>query len=156
MIILLIDENGNKVGQIEYREAAEIAKKQNKDLIQVSKDKSVYKIGDLGKLKYEQKRKDRKRRAQQKLQKIKEIQIRPNIDDGDLDIKLRRVREFLNSGLKTKLVMKFKKKQMPYREVGLKKINSIVNAIVEEELATANKAPEFDGRNIIVFLVPPK
>lgn len=154
MTILLIGEDGTKIGNISFREAKEIAKEQGKDLIEVNKNKGVYKIGDAGKLKYEQKRRDKKKRAQQRNQKVKEIQFRPTIEDGDLQVKLRRVREFLEDGLKTKLVMKFKRQQMAYRDSGMQKMSNVVEQIVQEGLAAVDKPPRFEGNNINVFLIP--
>jgi len=154
--VLLIGEDGSKIGNISLEEAKKIAIDQNKDLILMNKDKRVYKIGDEGKLKYDKKRSGKKSRAQKRAQKIKEIQIRPTIEDADLENKLRRVREFLSDGLKTKLVMKFKRQQMSYRSGGLSKINDIVKKLTEEGLAAPVVAPKFEGRNIIVFLAPAK
>lgn len=156
MTVTLIDEDGNKVGQISLQEAQGIAKSRGKDLIEVNKDSRIFKIGDLGKIKYNQKQKRKVQLAQRRAHKIKEIQMRPTIDNGDLDIKLRRMREFLGSGLKTRLIMKFKRQQMAYKESGMQKVNSIVNQIVEDGLATPDKPPVFDGQRIVVFLVPNK
>ncbi len=154
MTILLIGKDGQKIGNVTFSEAKEVAKEQNLDLMAVNKDKSVYRICDKGKLNYDKKRNGKKRRAQQRAQKIKEIQLRPTTDDGDLSIKLRRVREFLSDGLKTKLVMKFSKRQMSYKSSGLEKMNSIVSELVKEGLAVVNSKPTLDGRNISVFLIP--
>lgn len=154
--VLLIGEDGNKIGNISLEEAKKIAREQNKDLMVMNKDKRVYKIGDEGKLKYDKKRRDKKSRAQKRSQKVKEIQMRPTIEDADLEIKLRRVREFLSEGLKTKLVMKFKRQQIPYRDDGLRKVKDIVEKLTEEGLVTKVIAPKFEGSNIIVFLNPTK
>jgi len=154
--VLLIGEDGVKIGNISFEEAKGIARDKNKDLMLVNKDKRVYKIGDEGKLKYDKKRNKRKSKSQQKSQKIKEIQIRPTIEDGDLEIKLRRIREFLSDGLKTKLVMKFKRQQMVYKESGICKVNSIIDKLVSEGIATVTAKPKLDGRNITIFLIPIK
>jgi translation initiation factor IF-3 len=156
MTILLIGKDGQKIGNVSLSEAKEMAKQQNLDLMLVNKDKNVYRICDQGKLKYDKKRKEKKKRAQQRAQKVKEIQLRPTIEDGDLKIKLRHVREFLSSGFKTKLVMKFSRRQMAYKHSGLEKMNNIVLELVGEGLATVSNKPTLDGRNINVFLMPPK
>jgi translation initiation factor IF-3 len=153
--VLLIGEDGKKIGNITFEEAKRIAKDQNKDLMLMNKDKRVYKIGDEGKIKYDKKRRDKKARAQKRLQKVKEIQIRPTIEDSDLNVKLRRVRGFLSDGLKTKLVMKFKRQQMSYRDVGMRKMSGIIEKLVEEGLAIFDR-PRFEGNNITVFLNPNK
>jgi len=153
--VLLIGEDGKKIGNIAFEEAKKIAAEQNKDLMLINKDKRVYKIGDEGKLKYEQKRREKRARAQKRAQKIKEIQMRPTIGDNDLETKMRRVREFLSDGLKTKLVMKFKRQQMSYQEAGMRRMNEIVKKLVEEGLAVA-ETPHSEGRDIIAFLTPCK
>jgi translation initiation factor IF-3 len=154
--VLLIGEDGKKIGNISFEEAKKIAKNQGKDLMLMNRDKRVYKIGDEGKLKYEKKRREKRARAQRRLQKLKEIQMRPTIEDSDLEVKLRHVREFLNEGLKTKLVMKFKRQQMSYKDTGMRKISGIIEKLVEEGLAAVPAKPKFEGRNIIVFLIPSK
>jgi len=153
--VLLIGEDGKKIGNVTFEEAKKIAAGQNKDLMLMNKDKRVYKIGDEGKLKYEKKRRERRARAQRRAQKIKEIQMRPTIGDNDLETKMRRVREFLSDGLKTKLVMKFKRQQLSYKDAGMHKMNEITKRLVEEGLALAEN-PQFEGRNIVVFLTPCK
>lgn len=152
--ILVIDSDGTNLGQKSFEEAKALADSQDMDLKLVSKEKNVYRILDEGKLKYERKQRLKKQRAQQRHNKIKEIQMRPTIADGDLDIKLRHVKEFLEEGLKTKLVMKFKARQHMYKNAGLSKVNSIVNSLVTEGLATVDNPPRFEGKNITVFLSP--
>lgn len=153
--ILLIGEDGSKIGNVSFSEAEEIASNQGKDLILVNSNNNVYKIGDSGKIKYDQKRKERKLRAQKRAQKIKEIQLRPTTDNNDLETKLKHVREFLSDGLKTKLVMKFKRQQMSYRDDGMNRMAVIVKRFVDEGLAVAER-PQFEGPNIVVFLAPHK
>lgn len=153
--ILLIGEDGSKIGNVSFSEAEEIASNQGKDLILVNSNNNVYKIGDSGKIKYDQKRKERKLRAQKRAQKIKEIQLRPTTDNNDLETKLKHVREFLSDGLKTKLVMKFKRQQMSYRDDGMNRMAVIAKRFVDEGLAVAER-PQFEGPNIVVFLAPHK
>ena len=135
--VLLIGEDGKKIGHVSFEEAKRIAREQNKDLMLVNKEKRVYKIGDEGKLKYERKQKERRLRAKRRNQKIKEIQIRPTIGSNDLETKLRRVREFLNGGLKTKIIMRFKRQQMGYRDSGMRMVVDMVSKIVEEGIEEA-------------------
>ena len=154
--ILLISENGERLGNMSFSAAKKIADEKGLDLIEVNKDKGVFKIGDQGKLKYERKQKEKTQRAQRRLQKIKEIQIRPTIDEADLAVKMRRVREFLDHGMKTKVIMKFKKQQMLYKDAGMKKMREIIDEIVGAGLASPDSTPKFEGRNISVFLIPNK
>jgi len=155
-VILLIGEDGKSLGNMSFERAKEIALECNKNLILVNKGKNIYKIGDAGKLKYEKKRREKKLKAQQKANKIKEIQVRPNIDNNDLKIKVNRIREFLNQGLKTKLVMRFKRQQMVYSDVGMLKIKSIVDDLIKDGIATISHQPKLNGNNISVLLMPVK
>lgn len=152
--VLVIDENGVKLGNMSFEKAKLVAKEKNKDLVLVNKESSVYKIMDLGKFKYEQRRKERKQHAQQKSQKIKEIQVRPNIADADFAIKMKKVREFLKDGIKTKITMRFKSREILFKNSGLEKINTVVNQIVQEGLAKVDKTPAFEGHVLVVFLTP--
>ena len=153
--ILLIGEDGNKIGNISFDEATKIAKEQDKDLMLVNGANQVYRLGDEGRIKYEKKRKERKQRAQQRAQKIKEIQMSPVIENADLEVKVRHTKKFLSDGLKTKLIMKFKRQQVLYIDVGMKKMTRIVEEISKDGLATVD-GPTLEGMNIIAFLIPNK
>ena len=154
--ILLIGEDGERLGTMHYSEAKKVAKSKELDLIEVNKDKSVFKLGDRGKLKYDRKRKEKEQRAQRRIQKIKEIQLRPTIEDADLAVKIRRAHSFLEHGMKTKIIMKFKKQQLLYKDAGMQKMQEIINNIVNTGIASADSTPKFEGRGIIVFLTPNK
>ncbi len=157
MNIMLIDENGRKVSDsIDFIEAKKIADKCGKDLMLVSEQNKVYRIADEGKLKYERKQKQKKQRANKRTHKIKEIQLRPTIDDGDLNTKIRHMNEFLKNGLRTKLIMKFRRYQTAFKDSGMHKVNTIVNKFVENNVATIDGPPRFEGNNIVVFLSPKK
>jgi len=155
-IVILIGDNGQKIGEMTLQEAQRRASEQNNDLILLNQKgpRAVYKIGDAGKLKYDQKQKKKIQKVNQKSQKIKEIQMRPTIDTNDLEIKLRRVRGFLSSGIKTKLVMKFARRQLAYRDSGMRKMVDVIEQLVSEGLASVDSPPKFEGRNINVFLTP--
>lgn len=156
MRIILIGEDGNKIGEVDKNEAERMARTANKSLIMLDGRNHVYKIADAGKLKYEQKQKEKIQRAQQRTHKIKEIQLTPVIGDHDLDVKMEHAREFLSKGLKTKLVMKFKRRQITHPEIGVAKLNKLIDTLKTEGIAAADKAPVFEGRDLIVFLTPIK
>ena len=157
MNVILIGENGEKISNsINISDARKIAADKQMDLILVNEKNNVYKIADKGKRKYEIKQKQKIQRAKRRTNKIKEVQFRPTIDGGDLNIKIRRIEKFLNDGLKTKLVMKFKKSQLSFTEVGVDLMNNVVNHFVEENVAMYDKTPKLDGFNIVVVLTPIK
>ena len=151
---MLIGEDGTKIGNVTMEDAERAAREAGKDLTMVAKN--VYRIADAGKLKYEQKRKEKLQRAQRRIHKIKEIKLSPVTDPHDLEIKARHIREFLVKGLKTKVTMRFKGRQMAFQQVGMEKILALVEPFVKEELATMDKKPSFEGRSLIVFLTPVK
>jgi translation initiation factor IF-3 len=154
MKIILIGEDGKKIGDVNMEEAERIAKEAGRNLTMVAKN--VYRIADAGKLKYERKQKQRKLRSNQRTHKIKEIKLGLNTDEHDIAVKVRRIREFLEKGLKTKITMQFKGRQMAFRDAGLKKMSDIVSTVTSDNLAVVDKDPRFEGRNLVVFLLPYK
>jgi len=156
MEIILIGEDGDRIGDITKEEAEKMAQEAGKNLVMVNAKNHVYRIADEGKLKYEQKQKAKKQRAQQRTHKVKEIQLSPVIGEHDLETKLGHLREFLGKGLKTKLTMRFKKRQIAHKDIGLIKMNKIIDALVAESLATVDRSPTFEGKNLVAFLAPYK
>lgn len=156
MSILLVGEDGTKIGEVTLEEAKRMAANAGKSLIMVSAKGNVYRIVDEGKLKYEQKQKAKGQRAQRRTHKVKEIKLRLATDQHDIDIKVAHIREFLERGLKTKVTMQFKGREQSFHELGFEKIRAIVNAACEGGLATVDKAPALEGRSIVVFLNPAK
>src|SRR3990167_2713052 len=144
MRIILIGEDGGKLGEFSKEEAERMARASNKSLIMLDGKNHVYKIADAGKLKYEQKQKDKQQRAQQRTHKIKEIQLSPVIGDHDFIVKLEHAREFLSKGLKTKVVMKFKRRMITHPEIGLQKMNKLLDTLKTEGVATVDKVPAFE------------
>jgi translation initiation factor IF-3 len=156
MSILLVGEDGIKIGEMTFEEAKKIAMAAKKDLVLVNSENNVYRIADSGKLKYEQKQKERSQRAQKRTHKIKEIKLGLTTAQHDIDIKVRRIREFLQAGLKTKITMQLKGRQQAFQNVGFEKMKLIISASIEGGIATMDKSPNLEGRNIIVFLTPAK
>jgi len=156
MLVSLVDENNNFLGSITFEEAREKAKVEKKNLILINGKTNTYKIANEGKLKYEQKQKDKQLRMGQKTHKLKEIKLRPYIDKHDLDIKVEHIREFLKKGLKTKIVMTLRGREKSNKEFAIQKFNEIPNIILNEGLATLDFPIKFDGSNLITILSPLK
>ena len=154
MMILLIDCDGTKLGQMSIEQARKIAIDRGLELVKVGKD--VFKVADLGKLKYEKKLKDRSQRIANRSHKLKEMQLRPVTDDGDLGVKARKVREFVLKGMKTKIVMKFKGREVAFRESGMKKMLDFIALVMVDGGVVVDKPPVFEGRVIIAYLIPAK
>jgi len=156
MGILLIGEDGKKIGDVTFDEAKRIAQMEKKDLILVNAENNVYKIADFGKLKYDQKQKIKNQRAQKRTHKIKEIKLRLTTEQHDIDIKVGRIQEFLRDGLKTKITIQLKGRQQAFQNVGLEKMKAIIDSIMKSGTAIIDKAPTIEGKNIIAFLIPIK
>jgi len=155
-LVLLIGEDGQKTGEVNMEEARRLAKKAGKNLVLKDAKRNVYRIADTGKLKYEQKQRKKQQMVQRRTHKVKEIKLRLSTDTHDLDVKIKRIREFLTKGMKTKVTMQFKGRQMAFRNVGLEKMKALVATVIEDGIATVDKPPKIDGRNIIAFLMPIK
>jgi translation initiation factor IF-3 len=156
MEILLIGETGQKIGSMGLEEARKIAKDAGKDLIIVNAKKNIYRMADAGKLKYEQKQKDKKQRSQRRTHKVKEIKLRLLTERHDMDVKIRHIKDFLSRGLKTKVTMQLKGRQRGMKDIGINKMNELIANVVEGGLATVDKMPTFDGSSITAFLSPSK
>jgi translation initiation factor IF-3 len=124
------------------------------DLVEISPNANppVVKILDLGKLKYANQKKAAEARRNQKVIEIKEIKMRPNIDDHDYDVKMRAVRRFFEEGDKVKLTLRFRGREMAHMELGMQLLNK-----VREETATIAKVeaePKLEGRQMMMVLAP--
>jgi len=154
MRVILIGENGKRIGEVPMQEVEKLATKAGKNLTMVAEN--VYRIADVGKLKYERNQKQKHQRAQRRAHKIKEIKLGPLTDIHDMEVKAKRIREFLKKGLRTKVTMLFKKRQIAFKDAGLRKMKDFVMPLVEEGLASVDREPKFEGRNLVTLLVPPK
>lgn len=152
--ITLIDENGKIVSGItSFEQAHRMAKNSGKDLILVNAKSNTYRIADAGKLKYEQKQKEKQQRAQRRTHKVKEIQISPNIEPHDLSTKISHIVEFLKKGFKTKITMVLRGRQQAFRDIAFEKLKNVVNQLVETNLATIDGQIKQE-KDIFVYLLP--
>lgn len=152
--ITLIDESGKLITEITtFEQARRMAQNSGKDLILVNAKSNTYRIADAGKLKYEQKQKERQQRAQRRTHKIKEIQISPNIEMHDLNTKISHVTDFLKKGFKTKITMVLRGRQQAFRDVAFEKLQNLVNDIVNTNLATVDGQIKQE-KDIFVYLLP--
>ena len=131
-----------------------LAEEAGLDLVEISPNATppVVKILDLGKLKYANQKKAAEARKNQKVIEIKEIKMRPNIDDHDYDTKMKAVRRFFEEGDKVKLTLRFRGREMAHMELGMQLLNK-----VREETATIAKVeaePKLEGRQMMMVLAP--
>ncbi|GIM47405.1 translation initiation factor IF-3 [Collibacillus ludicampi] len=152
----LIDSNGDQLGIVPLQKALEIAEERKLDLVNVAPNAKppVCKIMNYGKYKYEQQKKEKEARKNQKVVSIKEIRLSPTIDEHDFQTKLRNVVKFLQSGDKVKVSVRFRGRQITHTEIG----KQVLDRLAEHcgELATIERAPLLEGRQMIMILSPRK
>lgn len=124
------------------------------DLVEVSPnaDPPVCKILDYGKFKYEAQKKKNEAKKKQKVIEVKEIKMRPNIDEHDYQTKMRSVNRFLGDGDKVKLTMRFRGREMAHQELGLNVLKRVQEEIAE--VAKVEAHPKLEGRQMIMVVAP--
>ena len=152
--VRVIDENGENIGVMYTREAIEQAAEVGLDLVEVSPnaDPPVCKFLDVGKFRYEAQKKANAQRKTQKTQEIKEIKMRPNIDDHDYDVKMRSVTKFLEEGDKVKMTLRFRGREMAHQELGMNLLNRVRDDTAE--IAKIEAYPRLEGRQMLMVLAP--
>jgi translation initiation factor IF-3 len=152
--VRLIDEKGGQVGVVDTRQALQMARDRGLDLMEISPNASppVCKICDYGKFKYEKKKKEQQARKKQTVIKVKELQLRPQTEQHDLDYKFKNVRQFLIEGDKAKITIMFRGREIAYVEQG-HKIMAQLQEIVKD-VAVVEAPPKLDGKKLIMILAP--
>ena len=152
--VRLIDENGEMLGVLSIRDALYKAFQAGLDLLEISPNAvpPVCKITDYGKFKYEQQKKANEARKKQKVVEIKEIKVRPNIDDHDYDVKMRQAKGFIGEGDKVKVTLRFRGREMAHQELGVKLLERIRTEMVE--LVKVEQMPRLENRQMIMVLAP--
>jgi translation initiation factor IF-3 len=124
------------------------------DLVEISPNAvpPVCKILDYGKYKYEQQKKANEARKKQKVVEIKEIKVRPNIDDHDYDVKMKQMRNFIGEGDKVKVTLRFRGREMAHQELGVKVLERIRNDLTE--LVKVEQMPKLENRQMVMVVSP--
>ena len=149
-----MDAAGEMVGVVSIRDALIAAEEAGLDLVEVSPnaDPPVCKILDYGKFKYEAQKRANEARKKQKIIEVKEIKMRPNIDDNDYDVKMRSARRFLEEGDKVKVTMRFRGREMAHQDIGMNVLIKVRDDLVE--MAKVEQMPKLEGRQMIMVLAP--
>ena len=152
--VRVIDENGDNLGVMFTREAIEQAAEVGLDLVEVSPnaDPPVAKFLDVGKYKYEAQKKANLARKSQKTQEIKEIKMRPNIDDHDYDTKMKKVNDFIGEGDKVKITLRFRGRELAHGELGMRLLQRVQQDV--NEVAKIEQHPRMEGRQMLMVLAP--
>ena len=152
--VRVIDENGENLGVMFTNEAIEQANEIGLNLVEVSPnaDPPVCKFLDVGKYRYEAQKKANAARKTQKTQQIKEIKMRPNIDDHDYDVKMRSVKKFIEDGDKVKMTLRFRGREMAHQELGMDVLKRVQDDTAE--IAKIEAYPRLEGRQMLMVLAP--
>lgn len=154
--VRLIDNEGEQRGIVTIDEALAIAEAAGVDLVEISPNAEhpVCRVMDHGKYLYEDSKRKAAARKNQKQIQVKEIKFRPGTDVGDYDIKLRKLKEFLDGGDKTKVTIRFRGREMAHKELGVELLKRIEKDL--EEHGLVEQFPKLEGRQMVMVLAPKK
>ncbi len=152
--VRLIGDNGEQLGVMPTREALRIATEKNLDLVEVapSAQPVVCRIMDFGKFKYEQAKRDREARKHQKVVSIKELKMRPRIDDHDFEVKVRNGERFLKDGNKVKCTIMFRGREIVHAQLGRDVLIELAERL--KDLGVVEQEPRLEGRNMYLIMAP--
>lgn len=136
------------------QEALEQARRANLDLVEIAPTANppVVRIVDFGKFIYEQTKKEREARKAQKQVEVKEIRLRPKTDEHDRDIKVRDARRWLEEGMKVKVRVRFRGREITYPELAMEQLQEVAKALAD--VAVVEQAPDMEGRTMLMILAP--
>ncbi len=150
----MVGEAGEQLGIMPGRDAYRIALEKNLDLVEIAPTAKppVCKLMDYGKFKYEQAKRDKEARKKHKVVEVKEVKLRPNIEDHDLETKAKNAQRFLNDGDKVKVTIMFRGREITHPELG--KALCIRLAQMVKDISNVEREPKVEGRNMIMILTP--
>lgn len=152
--VRVIDSDGNMLGIMSAKEALEIAFSKNLDLVKVAPQAQppVCRIMDYGKYMFEQAKKEKEARKNQKIVTMKEVRVTPTIEAHDYEFKLKNAERFLKEGDKVKITVKFRGREMNYTQLGREVLNRFAEAL--KDVGVLEKEPRLEGRNMTVIINP--
>lgn len=152
----IIDEDGAQLGIMSSKDAMALAVQKNLDLVKISPNANppVCKIMDFGKFKYEMAKKEKESKKKQKIVTIKEVRLRPSIEEHDLTTKAKMAYKFLEGGDKVKVSVRFRGRELGHKEIGVEVIKSFIELV--KDVGTPDRAPRLEGNTMIVMLDPKK
>jgi translation initiation factor IF-3 len=152
--VRVIGNEGEQIGIIALFEALAMAEEQGLDLVEIVPGSvpPVCKIINFGKFRYDQSKREKENKKAQHQIKVKEIKLKPNIDDHDLETKTRHARDFLQDGNKVKITCTYRGREMMHTEIGEKIVREMCQAL--EDVSTTESPPKMMGRMLLVVLAP--
>lgn len=154
--VRVIGQDGNQLGIMSSREALRLAEESDLDLVKISPTARppVCKIMDYGKFRFEQAKREKEARKNQRVMEIKEIRLSPGIDVNDLNVKVGHARRFLKGGDKVKVSVRFRGREVTHSSIGLELLKRFAEQC--SEFGTIEKQPKLEGRHMHMFLAPIK
>ncbi|WP_366946712.1 translation initiation factor IF-3 [Roseiflexus sp.] len=152
--VRLIDENGAQVGIVSIRDALSMAEERGLDLVEVAPNAvpPVCRILDYGKFRYEQSKKEREARKNQKQVEVKQIRLEPKTDDHDREVKAKQARRFLLEGDKVKFNLRFRGREIFHQEIGLEMLERMAEEL--RDISIVEQRPTMEGRVLTLLLAP--
>ncbi len=152
--VRVIGENGENIGVLSTRDALDRARDVGLDLVEISPNvvPPVCKILDVGKFRFEAQKKANAARKTQKIQEIKEIKMRPNIDDHDYETKCKAITKFIGNGDKVKVTLRFKGREMSHQQLGMQLLQRLAEDMAE--ITKVESHPRLEGRQMLMVLTP--
>lgn len=143
-----------QLGIVQLRDALQMAAEQHLDLVEVAPTAKppVCRIMDFGKFKYEQQKREKEAKKKQKVVTVKEVKLRPNIEDHDFDVKFKNAQRFLEDGDKVKVTIMFRGRELSHPELGKKVLDKMASQI--KDIANIERAARLEGKNMIMILAP--
>ena len=152
--VRVVDQNGEQLGVMSSRDALALAEQRQLDLVKIAPQARppVCKLMDYGKYRFEQSKKEREFRKNQKVITVKEVRLSATIEDHDVDVKFKNAVKFLKEGNKVKVTIRFRGRQITHSEIGRQVMTEFAERI--KEYGTVDKAPTIEGRNMSMFITP--
>ncbi|KAB0267566.1 translation initiation factor IF-3 [Microvirga brassicacearum] len=152
--VQLIDDTGQNRGVMPFFDAMRIAEDAGLDLVEISPNATppVCKILDYGKYRFLEQKKASEARKKQKTVEVKEVKLRPGIDDHDYDVKMKAMRGFFEEGNKVKVTLRFRGREMAHQDLGLKVLDRVKADV--SEIAKVEMEPNFEGRQVVMVMAP--
>ncbi|MCU9806905.1 translation initiation factor IF-3 [Paraclostridium sp. AKS46] len=152
--IRVLSETGEQLGIMTSRDAQLMANEKNLDLVKISPNANppVCKLMDYGKYKYEQSRKEKESKKKQKVVTVKEVRLRPGIEENDINTKANNAIKFLKKGDKVKVELRFRGRELGHKDLGKQVMLKFIDLV--KEFGEPTKAPAFEGNNMVVMIDP--
>lgn len=152
--VRLIDVDGSQLGVVSSKKALDIADERKLDLVKVAPNAKppVCRIMDYGKYKYELAKKEKEAKKNQKVINVKEVRLTPSIESHDLNVKAKRAIEFLQSGDKVKVSVRFRGRELGHTDIGREVLLEFAD--IASEVGVIEKEPKLEGKNMVMYLVP--